>query len=228
MKIAAITKFKNGAVFILLKKLNWKQSDLARATGIHPGKISKICSLRQRPSLEQAQTIQKAFGTAGEFLNIEEAWPDSFVPLKKTLTVEQVQDVDPAHLLEYQSNALMLAQDNAEAAAARVEAARLIEEMPLRPRDREIVMAANGLKGPPESYASIGRRLGLGREAVRQRHDRTIRYLYRQLHKTQTQEVALEEVRTGTSLPRPPEYYRDPIDEHYRKKNPLTEILFQD
>jgi transcriptional regulator with XRE-family HTH domain len=93
MKIAAITKFKNGEIFLLLQKLGWNQSELARRSGIDATRIGQFLNLRRKPCAEHIQKLQFAFGEAGEFLNIEKAWPEDFKGLPKTPTVVQIADV---------------------------------------------------------------------------------------------------------------------------------------
>lgn len=100
MKVAAITRFKHGLVWELLKKQGWTQSELAARSGIWAGKLGAIINLKIRPSLEEAQAIQRAFGEAGEFLDLELAWPLEFVGTKTSIVVEQSQEVDPACIAE--------------------------------------------------------------------------------------------------------------------------------
>jgi len=68
MEITAITKFKHGGLFKALRKLGWSQNELARRTGLSPNWIGQIINLHTRPSRQQADAIQKAFGDAGEYL----------------------------------------------------------------------------------------------------------------------------------------------------------------
>jgi transcriptional regulator with XRE-family HTH domain len=78
MRITAITKFKHGVLKEALDKLGWSQSELARRCGIAQSELGRIINLKKRPSEERALKIQRAFGDAGVFIDIEEAWPDGF------------------------------------------------------------------------------------------------------------------------------------------------------
>jgi RNA polymerase sigma factor (sigma-70 family) len=94
MKIAAITKFKHGTIFLLLKKLGWCQSDLARRAGNSPQIIGKIINLRYKPSLKIAQNIQAAFETAGQYFDFESEWPELFNGLQPGFKITQIADVE--------------------------------------------------------------------------------------------------------------------------------------
>lgn len=100
MNITAITRFKHGDVYQLLKKLGWKQSDLAKKTGLHPSSIGGIINLKRRPTLEMARKIQNAFGEAGEFLDILQHWPELFDGNGKSFCIEQTRDIDVLSLQE--------------------------------------------------------------------------------------------------------------------------------
>lgn len=94
MNIAAITKFKSGAIWSLLRKLGWSQSELARRSGLHNSRIGQIINLQRKPSEKEADAIQLAFGNAGEYLDVYAEWPEQFVGLKPGMKVEQFADVD--------------------------------------------------------------------------------------------------------------------------------------
>jgi len=94
MKVTAITKFKNGILWEMLKKLGWTQSELGRRSGISAQTIGDYLNLKNKPSPLQIDKIQKAFGEAGEFLDCSAIWPENFVGLKKSLVVEQTREVE--------------------------------------------------------------------------------------------------------------------------------------
>ena len=99
MKITAITKFKQGDVWNALQKAGWTQTELAKRTGIHVTRIGEYCNLKAKPNTEQANKIQKAFGSVGVFVDVSSIWPENFVGVKKTITVQQTQEID-VHLLQ--------------------------------------------------------------------------------------------------------------------------------
>jgi transcriptional regulator with XRE-family HTH domain len=99
MKITAITKFKQGDVWNALQKAGWTQTELAKRTGIHVTRIGEYCNLKAKPNSEQANKIQKAFGSVGVFVDVSSIWPEDFIGVKKTITVQQTQEID-VHLLQ--------------------------------------------------------------------------------------------------------------------------------
>jgi len=94
MKITAITKYKHGEIYALLKKLGWTQAELARRAGVQPSEVGKIMNLGKRPSQKNADAIQRAFGEAGEYLDVLSTWPETFLGLKKGAVAECTKDVD--------------------------------------------------------------------------------------------------------------------------------------
>lgn len=95
MKIAAITRYKNGCLFEALQKLGWTQKDLSKRSGLGIHVIGPLCNLQVRPSDEQAIAVQKAFGEGGLFLDLEQTWPEDYQPLgKRKAVVVQVAEVD--------------------------------------------------------------------------------------------------------------------------------------
>lgn len=94
MQITAVTKFKHGILFNALKQLKWSQSDLARETGIHPSAIGLICNLKTRPTISQANKIQNTLGVNGIYIDVTEAWPETFIGFKTKIVIEQTQEID--------------------------------------------------------------------------------------------------------------------------------------
>lgn len=101
MRIAAITKFKEGVIFGLLRQLQWSQSELARRSGVSPTTISKIICLRSKPAAKVAQKIQNAFGAVGVFVDVTSIWPENFVGFEASVSLEQYAEIDPGALLDF-------------------------------------------------------------------------------------------------------------------------------
>ena len=59
MKITAITRYKHGELYAILQRIGWTQSELARQTNLRIGTIGDIINLVKRPTVEQADAIQK-------------------------------------------------------------------------------------------------------------------------------------------------------------------------
>lgn len=94
MKITAVTKFKHGVLFNAMKKLGWSQKRLAKEAGTDMGTIGNICNLKSRPSIKTANAIQNAFGNNGIYIDVTEAWPETFKGFGRTVTIEQTQEVE--------------------------------------------------------------------------------------------------------------------------------------
>lgn len=101
MIVTAVTKLKLGRLYAALQRLNWTQSDLARASGLHPTVIGRIINLNARPNEKQANAIQEALGRAGEFFDILEEWPDGFVGVKTGFKIERSSEVQTDRLIDH-------------------------------------------------------------------------------------------------------------------------------
>lgn len=100
MKITAVTRYKHGELFELLKRLGWTQSELARRSGNKEVTINRVINLQRRPTDDVANSIQKAFGEAGEYLDVLSEWPEAFTGLRRGHKVEQTADVELERLLD--------------------------------------------------------------------------------------------------------------------------------
>lgn len=98
MKIAAVTRFKVGALFEAMAKAGITQRQLAEASGLRAEAVGRIVNLRCKPSKEQCDKIQRGLAAFGIFLDVLSVWPDTFKGFKRTPTVTQVQDVEPEQL----------------------------------------------------------------------------------------------------------------------------------
>ncbi|GDX11230.1 hypothetical protein LBMAG57_30020 [Verrucomicrobiota bacterium] len=99
MKITAITRYKHGALYEMLQRLGWSQSELAKRSGISTGGVGQIMNLNRRPSVAQANAIQAALGAAGEYLDVLSEWPETFKGLRQGYKVEQTAEVEMENLL---------------------------------------------------------------------------------------------------------------------------------
>lgn len=101
MKITAITRFKHGGLWSILKRIDWTQSKLAEMCGFSPYVIGDIINLQRRPTVEQANTIQRVLGDAGEFLDVLSEWPETFAGLKRGFNVEHTEDIPLERLIDH-------------------------------------------------------------------------------------------------------------------------------
>jgi len=99
MKITAITRFKHGELYALLKKLGWTQSELSRRSGMCPTTIGNIINLKSRPTEQQANAIQKSLAEAGEFFDVLSEWPEAFQGVKQNLI--QTSDIPLERLIDH-------------------------------------------------------------------------------------------------------------------------------
>ena len=100
MKITAITRYKHGALFEVLRKIGWNQSELARRAGLRAETISEIINLNKRPSQKSANAIQAALAEAGEFFDVLEQWPEAFQGIKRGMVKEETIDVPMERLID--------------------------------------------------------------------------------------------------------------------------------
>jgi len=101
MKITAITRYKHGALYAVLQRIGWTQSELARQSKMRIGTIADIINLVRRPSPEQADAIQNALGIAGEYLDVLSEWPETFAGMKRGYRIEQTAEVPMERLLDH-------------------------------------------------------------------------------------------------------------------------------
>ncbi len=99
MRITAITRYKHAELFALIKRVQWSQSELSRRSGLSIYVINRIINLTRRPTQEQANAIQKAFGEVGEYFDALEQWPETFVGLQRGTHKEETMDVPMERLL---------------------------------------------------------------------------------------------------------------------------------
>ena len=140
MKITAITRYKHGELYSILKRIGWTQSELARQTKISICRIGDIINLVTRPTSDQADAIQKAIGTAGEYLDVLSEWPESFDGLKRGYKREQTSEV-PMERLIFHPEVLQLAaaeydDDNSLEERMKTEISELTQKQKIILRER--------------------------------------------------------------------------------------------
>lgn len=101
MKITAITKFKHGELYAMLQRVGWTQADLARHSNLAPSRIGEIINLKRRPIQKEAEAIQMALGTVGQYLDVLSEWPETFIGLRRGYRREQTIDVPMERLLDH-------------------------------------------------------------------------------------------------------------------------------
>jgi RNA polymerase sigma factor (sigma-70 family) len=172
MKITAITKFKHGELFAILKKLGWSQLELARRAGVDAGAIGKVINLHKRPSKGIATAIQRAIGEAGEYLDVLEQWPETFVGIERGAKHEVTRDIEFESLLECPEAMLIPARDSCD----NQELAGVLDDAlkELTPRDRRVIEM---IFYEGKTLQQSGDELSIARERVRQIGCRAIRVL---------------------------------------------------
>lgn len=111
MKVAAITKFKHGALFQLLAELGWSQTEFAKRVGISAAAIGDVVNMLRRPSEETIAKMQAVFDDVGKDVSVASFFPDSYIGFKRALKVVQIEDVEPHQLAEFQRHQTRLLMD---------------------------------------------------------------------------------------------------------------------
>lgn len=171
MKITAVTKFKHGELFEALKKLGWRQADLARRTGLRQGEICDIINLRKRPKPDVIEKLQNAFGEAGVFIDVTALWPECFEGFKQPLILTQTRDVDEIQLVGLEE-AFQIPQETSVDQELLAEA---IDEAMSDLDPREKVVIQDRMAG--KTLESIGQKFGVTRDRIRQIEVKAIRNL---------------------------------------------------
>ncbi len=167
MKITAVTKFKHGILFNALKQLNWTQADLARESGISQYVISTICNLKSRPSVLNANRIQNALGEKGIYIDVTEAWPETFKGFAGNLTIEQTQEVDLLKLEAEQEFSRRLNFN--ETNELQEERLKIFDKCFNSLTDKQKkVIELRWLSKEPKTLEQVGDEMGYTRERIRQ------------------------------------------------------------
>lgn len=168
MKIAAITRYKQGDIYTALQQLGWTQTRLAQEIGCWPYMVGLIINLKKKPTVELANKIQAVFGEHDIYIDVTELWPDTFQPLTKNLRVQMAE----VELLSLEGTTLCL-EDNSSPILDNEER-EIVEAFldSLSDREKEIVTMRffDGL-----TLNEIGLRLHISTERVRQIILKTLR-----------------------------------------------------
>jgi len=171
VKITAVTKFKHGELYAMLQRVGWKQSDLARNSGLSENRIGEIINLQRRPIQKEADAIQRALGTVGEYLDVLSEWPETFVGLKRGYRREQTIDVPMERLLDH-PEALQIAapeyQDDEIEERVKSVISKLLE------RNRQILIKRFWEN---KKLEEISNEIGVGKQQVHNLEKRSIRML---------------------------------------------------
>lgn len=172
MKITAITRYKHGELYAILQRLGWTQSELARQTGLRSGTIGDIINLVKRPTVEQADAIQKAVGTAGEYLDVLSEWPETFEGLKRGYKREQTAEVPMERLIDHPEVLQLAAPETSSEDGLEERMESVIGELP---KQAQIVLHERFWNG--QTLEATGQRLKRTRDRVRQIEAKALRML---------------------------------------------------
>ena len=168
MKITAVTKFKHGELYAMLQRVGWKQSDLARNSGLSENRIGEIINLQRRPIQKEADAIQRALGTVGEYLDVLSEWPETFVGLKRGYRREQTIDVPMERLLDH-PEALQIAAPEYQDDEIEERVKSVISKLPERNRQILIKRFWENKK-----LEEISNEIGVGKQQVHNLEKRSI------------------------------------------------------
>lgn len=193
MKVAAITRYKQGDIYTALQQLGWTQIRLAREIGCSSTYIGRVINLLQKPTVEAANKIQAVFGERDIYIDVTALWPDTFQPLTHSLRV-QVAEVE---LLSLEGTTLCL--EDSSSPILDNEEREIVETFldSLSDREKEIVMMRffDGL-----TLEEIGLRLHISKERVRQIILKTLRKCrYSRITSGMTELADKYEIRLGLS-----------------------------
>jgi RNA polymerase sigma factor (sigma-70 family) len=176
MQITAITRYKHGELYTILKRLGWPQNELARRTNLSPGAIGDIINLVRRPTPRQADLIQKVLGNAGQFLDVLAEWPEAFSGIKRGCH-EQTVDVPLERLIDH-PEVLQIAMPQSDDSEAELEDRVWLEVESLEPSQRRVI---NDLYSKGKSFKEVAEEIGITGQAVRLRGHKAVRKLQRKL-----------------------------------------------
>jgi len=178
MRIAAITKFKQGDIFEAMQTLGWTFKDLSERTGVNASTLNSYINLRKKPRIASIKKICDAFEMEGIYLIPAECFPEAFKPFKKNSPIVQYLSVPLESLLDCKEAYLIEAPATYESKSHELEneITELIGE--LSDIDREILILRFGLFGNKEhTLDELGKKYGVTRENIRQKEQRGLRRL---------------------------------------------------
>lgn len=163
MKIAAITRYKNGALWKALRDAKWTVRQLSEASGVsYRVVLEQVNLLKKAPKQKVVTALVMAFAEVGVILEPSEAWPEDFSPMIVAPVVEQYAEVEAASLMaargmkEVEDSGLDV-DDLKEALNYTLDSLNTEEEIALRMR----------FLGEA-TFREIGEALGVSQERVRQ------------------------------------------------------------
>lgn len=179
MKITAVTKFKHGVLFNAMKQLGWNQKQLAKEAGIDPCRIGQICNLKIRPSIRTATAIQNAFGNHGVYIDVMEAWPETFKGFGRTVTIEQTQEVELLKIEAEQEFSRRIALNYKDSIDS--ERFNILNKCLNALDDKEKKVIELRFLENSKTLEAIGEEIGYTRERVRQLQMRGLRKLHHKI-----------------------------------------------
>jgi transcriptional regulator with XRE-family HTH domain len=203
MKIAAVTKFKHGGIYELLRKHGITQAELARRTGIHPSGLSAIVRLIRRPSEKQVIAIQRVLGEMGEAIDVEEFFPASYVGTGKSLTMVQLQDVEPLKLAQYaQHQRLTLEDAQMPIAADLLDTETELQRVKDAVSDKELdLLRKYFIEGAP--FRELAKQQKITRAGLQHRVENVLKKIRRHLARGQNKPESVRLVKWSDGISRP-------------------------
>lgn len=184
MKIAAITRFRQGDLFQAMRRLGLTQSELARATGVSQSTISQILRMRLRPSVSLAEKIEIELGRRGEYVDLLAGWPKRF--RLRTNTRVEIRDIPENLLLDVQHRPVpqieyMRALDRTNVID------RVLQN--LTHREERVIRARYGIGCEPRTLEQLGEELGYCSRAIASIENKALNKLRHPAVKKQLEEV---------------------------------------
>lgn len=186
MKVAALTRFKQGDLYLILKKLGISQKELSERAGISRTALGLIMNLRRPPTIRLAEKIQATLAKAGENVNVMKLFPEAFIGFKKAPIVEQIQEITPKQLKYYERHQELMLEDAAPPVPDAVFQDKELLEFALSclsDRERDVI-ESTVIRGEPCSVMAA--KWPVGQQRINQIKNRAlnkIRYLFEQSDK---------------------------------------------
>lgn len=179
MKIAAVTKFKHGELFIALQKVGWTQGELADRCGLSVETINSICCLRRRPDIKKAIAIADAFSDVGIEIDVLEDWPKELQLSSTTNKVVQVSDIKTDRLLVTNTVKMLNEAQRNEPQITDEDSSNVREALSyLTERERKVLELRFGLTdGYCRTLDECAKQFRVGTERIRQNEAKALRKL---------------------------------------------------
>ena len=153
--------------------------ELARRAGVCVVSITNVINLRRRPGKELADSIQRAFGEIGLYVDVLAEWPESFRGLGRggKLCMEHTAEVPTERLIGCAAAGLLEASAVAPDVACEIEDRRRVVEEVIETIGEQNAQVLRLMYWEGKDLADTGSAMGLTKERIRQIEAKALRML---------------------------------------------------